>query len=60
MRFTSEEAFDASTRGEPYMMPRYWVENQVEAHGLFVRDIYDDLPWQTHYDAAVVLAWLGY
>lgn len=46
-RFTAEDAFDASECGEPIVINRLWADKVIASHG-------------AEYDAATVLAWLGY
>lgn len=67
MRFSAEQAFEASDEGEPIMLDHGAAlaiirqhdtghASDAEAWGEFVAD----MPAVVHLDAANLLAWLGY
>lgn len=63
MRFTAEDAFDASDAGEPIMLSAADVADIVEAHDAAGEDFFSETPrqpGQREWNAADVLSWLGY
>lgn len=60
--FTTEEAFEASTDGEPILMTRRAAERLIDQHqpGDDRAEFWNQHNGATHIDAALVLAWLGY
>lgn len=60
MRFTSEQAFDASDAGEPIMISRTDAVRICGDHDCGFEEFEVDTGVAEMYDAGVLLAWLGY
>ena len=63
-RFTAEEAFDARDCGEPIMITRAAVDRMLSQHSTTFANVDDPCNVQPDetgmFDAAAILAWLGY
>jgi hypothetical protein len=58
MRFTEDEARQASEAGEPIMLDRDWVRSILADHHIEFEEFVDSLALPV--DAAVLLDWIGY
>ena len=60
MRFTTEEAYDASECGEPIMLSRADAERIIRDHDAEGDFFAEHAGESGAYDAAALLGWLGY
>ena len=60
MRFTSDEAFDASDCGEPIILNQRTCEYICHEHGVTFGEYLAEHPDTRDIDAAQLLRWLGY